>query len=70
MATPIRERATKWEPSPSLSPWVWAFVVAVVVVFVVGVVATAVGEHRMRPALVFEIGDEVPEGTSLVVISY
>ena len=65
MATAICERAAEWKPWPALRPWIWTLVLVVVIV-----VLTASGEHRMRRALLFEICDEVPEGSCLIVVSY
>lgn len=56
--------------TPPLSPWVRAlmFVVGFFAV-VVGVGIVVVAEERVVTSLVFEVGDEVPEGTRLVVVS-
>ena len=54
---------TEWKSAPTSCPRVRLFVVFVVVF-------TPSGEHWVRRALLFKAGDEVPEGTRLVVVSY
>ena len=47
----------------TLSPWIWTLVF-----IIVGVAFAAVGEPRVLTALVFKVGDEVPEGSRLVIV--
>jgi hypothetical protein len=53
---------TEWESSPALRPWICAFSI-----LVLGI--TTVAEEGVVRALLFHAGDEVPEGTGLVVVT-
>jgi hypothetical protein len=59
--TTVWDRA-KWESSPALRPWIWAFGIPVLSI-------TTVAEKGVVRALLFHAGDEVPEGTGLVVVA-
>lgn len=65
MSIAVRER-TKREASPPLSPWILRLLVRGGVVRGLAPVA----KERMGRALLLQVGDEVPEGSCLVVVSY
>jgi hypothetical protein len=53
---------TKWESSPALRPRVWTFSIPVLSI-------TTVAEDGVGRALFFHVGNEVPEGSGLVVVT-
>lgn len=60
-------RSTEWEPTMSATPWTPApgrLSFLALLTF-----ATTIGEERVVGSLLLKIGDEVPEGSCLIVIS-